>query len=102
MMEWMKRSAALSDPFFTTKAEDKGMGLGLSIVYGIVMSHHGFIDVDTQGGHGRMGPPGLEPEPERKVRTRKKLDPIWLFLVGRVRLGKPLIPKGPDTSCFAP
>lgn len=40
------------DPFFTTKPEDKGTGLGLSIVYGTVMSHHGFIDVDTQRGHG--------------------------------------------------
>jgi signal transduction histidine kinase len=40
------------DPFFTTKPEDKGTGLGLSIVYGTVMSHHGFIDVDTQLGYG--------------------------------------------------
>jgi two-component system cell cycle sensor histidine kinase/response regulator CckA len=40
------------EPFFTTKQEDKGTGLGLSIVYGIVMSHHGFVDVDTQPGHG--------------------------------------------------
>jgi signal transduction histidine kinase len=67
----MKRSAALSDPFFTTKAEDKGIGLGLTIVYGIVMSHHGFIDVGTQGGHGRMGPPGLEPEPEKSEDTKE-------------------------------
>jgi signal transduction histidine kinase len=40
------------EPFFTTKQEGKGTGLGLSIVYGIVMSHHGFIDVDTQPSHG--------------------------------------------------
>ncbi len=40
------------EPFFTTKQEGKGTGLGLSIVYGIVMSHHGFIDVDTKPGHG--------------------------------------------------
>jgi hypothetical protein len=59
------------DPFFTTKAEDKRMGLELSIVYGTVMSHHGFIDVDTQGGHGRMGPPGLEPEPEKSEDTKE-------------------------------
>jgi two-component system, cell cycle sensor histidine kinase and response regulator CckA len=39
-------------PFFTTKQEGKGTGLGLSIVYGIVMSHRGFIDVDTQPSHG--------------------------------------------------
>jgi signal transduction histidine kinase len=40
------------EPFFTTKQEGKGTGLGLSIVYGTVMSHHGFIDVETQPGHG--------------------------------------------------
>ena len=40
------------EPFFTTKQEGKGTGLGLSIVYGIIMSHHGFIAVDTQPGHG--------------------------------------------------
>jgi two-component system, cell cycle sensor histidine kinase and response regulator CckA len=42
----------LFEPFFTTKPEGKGTGLGLSIVYGTVMSHHGFIDVDTQPGRG--------------------------------------------------
>jgi signal transduction histidine kinase len=40
------------EPFFTTKQEGKGSGLGLSIVYGIIMSHHGFIDVETKPGHG--------------------------------------------------
>ena len=40
------------EPFFTTKQEGRGTGLGLSIVYGVIMSHHGFVDVDTQPGHG--------------------------------------------------
>ena len=40
------------EPFFTTKQEGRGTGLGLAIVYGIIMSHHGFVDVDTQPGHG--------------------------------------------------
>jgi PAS domain S-box-containing protein len=40
------------EPFFTTKPTGKGTGLGLSVVYGIVQSHHGFIDVVSSPGQG--------------------------------------------------
>src|SRR4029450_2393639 len=40
------------EPFFTTKRVGKGSGLGLVIVYGIVKSHNGFIDVESEVGRG--------------------------------------------------
>ena len=44
--------ARIYDPFFSTKKEGQGTGLGLAVVYGIINAHNGQIDVDTAVGQG--------------------------------------------------
>lgn len=42
------------EPFFTTKQEGRGVGLGLSTVYGIVELHQGTVVADSRPGHGTL------------------------------------------------
>jgi PAS domain S-box-containing protein len=52
MSEEVKKQ--IFDAFFTTKEQVKGVGLGLSVCYGIVRDHGGEIQVESQPGKGSL------------------------------------------------
>ena len=54
------------DPYFTTKPEGRGTGLGLTLVYSTVKAHRGEMELSSEVGRGtsiRLRFPASEPEP---------------------------------------
>ncbi len=44
--------ARVFEPYFSTKAEGHGSGLGMAMVYGLINQHMGYVRVDSQPGIG--------------------------------------------------
>jgi PAS domain S-box-containing protein len=61
------------DPFFSTKGPGEGTGLGLSVVYGIIQQHEGWIHVISEPDQGALFEiffPAFGPDAEKEMEAK--------------------------------
>lgn len=64
------------EPYFTTRGNQGGSGLGMSVVFGIVKSHRGYIDVKSEPGRGTVVNVSFPVSDEKKADTMDRIDAV--------------------------
>jgi len=73
------------NPFFTTKAQDQGTGLGLSTAYTIIQEHNGSIDIQSVPGEGTEVTISL-PALNEKIEERSTSETVEQDLQGNANI----------------
>ena len=73
------------DPYFTTKKEGEGSGLGLAVSYSIIKNHHGLISVESEVGAGTTFSICL-PASSREIAIKEEAPETYRPMGGRILL----------------